>query len=90
VQVAGRKIGASMASPLIMKGMIEKKLFVKKASNVQGTVRIHFPSAGIEDIILTNFEAVNIFGRINITKEQVLLSNLEQLVIRGDVKIVQK
>lgn len=77
-------------SPLIMKGLIEKKLYVKKANNVQGAVRIHFPSSAIQDIVLTNFEPVNIFGRINITKEQVLLSNLEQLVIRGDVKIVQK
>lgn len=79
-----------MASPLIMKGLIEKKLWVKKSGAVQGAVRIHFPSQDIQDIVLTNFEPVNVFSRINISKEQVLLSNIEKLLISGDIQIVQK
>ena len=74
---------------LFKKGILEKKLLVCKGSNVQGSVRIHFPSPDVQDTVLSNFETVDVFGRINITKEQVLLSNLETLVIKGDVRIVQ-
>lgn len=75
-------------SPQIMKAMIEKKLWVKKAPNSTGAVRIHFPSNDIQDIVLTNHDAVNVFGRINITAEQIKLSNLEQLLVQGIIQIV--
>lgn len=76
-------------SPLLMKAMIEKKLWIKKSAQVQGSVRVHFPSPDLQDIVLTTFEPVNVFGRINISKEQVQLSNLERLLIAGDIQIVK-
>lgn len=77
-----------MASPQIMKAVIEKSLKVKKSANVQGAVRIHFPSKEIADIVLTDFQPVSVFGRINMTAEQVKLSNLEKLLIEGVIQIV--
>lgn len=79
-----------MASPHLMKAIIEKNLWVKKSSNVQGAVRIHFPSKEIQDIVLSNFEPVNVFGRIGVTAEQIKLSNLERLLIAGDIQVVIK
>lgn len=77
-------------SPQIMKAIIEKNLWVKKSPMATGAVRIHFPSHEIQDIVLTNQEPVNVFGRINVTAEQIRLSNLNQLLIHGDIQIVQK
>ena len=69
----------------IMVGMNIKQLKVKKAPNVQGSVRIHFPNPHVEDVVLNNFDSVELFKRINIQPEDVQKSNLEMLVIRGDV-----
>lgn len=75
-------------SPHLMKALIEKKLLVKKAGNVQGAVRIHFPSPKVQDIILTGWDPVDVFGRIGMTEEQVKLSNLESLILAGHVKVL--
>jgi hypothetical protein len=76
-------------TPLLMKSIIEKNLWVKKAGKVQGSVRIHFPSPSIQDIVLTHWAPVNVFGRIGMTVDQVKLSNLETLFLAGHIKIVQ-
>lgn len=69
----------------IMVGMNVKQLKVKKSPNVQGSVRIHFPNHLVEDVVLSNFDAVELFKRINIQPEDIKQSNLEMLVMRGDV-----
>jgi len=74
-------------SVMLMKCLIEKKLKIQKAPNVQGSVRIHFPNAEIEDIVLTNHEVVDVFGRINVNAEEIKKSNLGMLISRGDVQI---
>lgn len=74
-------------SPVLLKAMLEKTLWVKKAANVQGSVRVHFPDPNIQDIVLTGWAPVNVFGRIGITAEQVKLSNLEQLLLAGDIQL---
>jgi len=73
-----------------MKGILEKKILVKKAGNVQGSVRIHFPDPKVQDIVLTNFDTVNVFGRIGMTAELVKISNLSTLVLSGVLQIVRK
>lgn len=75
-------------SPHLMKALIEKKLLIKKAGQVQGAVCVHFPSPNIQDIILTGWDPVDVFGRIGMTDEQVRLSNLEQLIVSGHVKVI--
>jgi hypothetical protein len=77
-------------SPQLMKAILNKNLWVKKAANVQGSVCIHFPSNDLQDIILTGWEPVNVFGRINATVDQIKLSNLEDLYIAGHIQIVRK
>lgn len=77
-------------SPQLLKAIMSKKLFIKKGANVQGSVRIHFPDPGVQDIVLSNWEPVDVFGRIKIDAEQIRLSNLEELVVAGDVQIVRK
>lgn len=67
----------------IMRGMLVKKLVVQKAPNVQGGVKIHFPSESIKDIVLTDFASVDVYKRINITDDQIKVSNLESLVLSG-------
>jgi hypothetical protein len=76
-------------SPQFLKALIEKKLWVKKAGNVQGSVYIHFPDKAVADIVLNNWEPVNVFGRINISMDQIKMSNLEQLMLAGHVQIVK-
>jgi hypothetical protein len=76
-----------MASALLMKGLIEKKLKVKKAPNVQGSVRIHFPNKDIQDFILINGDPVDVFGRINVTADDIRKSNLEALLAQGHVVV---
>jgi hypothetical protein len=73
-----------------MKALIEKKLWVQKAKNVQGSVKIHFPDPNVQDIVLTSWEPVNVFGRIGMTAEQVKLSNLEDHILAGDVQLLIK
>jgi hypothetical protein len=75
-------------SPHLMKAIIEKNLWVQKARNVQGSVRIHFPSESVADLVLSGWEPVNVFGRIGMTNEQIKLSNLEQLINAGDIQVV--
>ena len=72
----------------LMKSMIESKLVVKKAPNVTGTVCIHFPNPLIQDIQLTNFQAVDVFGRIGVTKEDVKASNIQALLHAGHLVII--
>ena len=70
---------------LYQKGLIEKKLLVKKAANVQGAVCIHFPNPKVKDLILSDSATVDLFSRINISKDDIEASNLRQLMSRGDV-----
>lgn len=77
-------------APQIMKAILDKNLWVKKSPQVAGSVRIHFPSAEVADIVLSNTEPVDIFGRINVTAEQIKLSNLSKLLVAGDIQVVQK
>jgi len=74
--------------PNLLKAMMLKKLVVRKGMNRTGQVRIHFPNPEIQDILLSNFGPVDVFGRINMTVEDVQKSNLEQLVLRGDVEVL--
>ena len=69
----------------IMVGMNKKQLKVKKAPNVQGSVRIYFHNKAVEDVVLNNFDEVELFKRIGIEADDIKKSNLEMLVIRGDV-----
>lgn len=74
-------------SVMLMKAILHKELKVRKSPNVQGSVRIHFPTPEIEDIVLTNHEAVDVFARINVSSEEIKKSNLAMLISRGDVQI---
>lgn len=75
--------------PGILKGIAAKKLLVKKGAATQGQVRIHFPNPDVKDIVLVNSgDVVDMFGRIGIQVEDVKQSNLNSLVLRGDVVIV--
>ena len=76
-------------SPQLMKALIEKKLFVKKTKKVQGSICIHFPSPDVQDLVLSGWDPVDVFGRINMTAEQVRLSNLEAHIINGDIEVVK-
>jgi hypothetical protein len=71
----------------LMKGLIEKKLAVKKGMNVSGSVCIHFTSPAIQDIILTNTDTVDVFGRIGMTSKDIETSNLEALYLAGHIQI---
>lgn len=75
-------------SVMLMKALLHKNLKVQKGPNVQGSVRIHFPNSEIEDIVLTNHDAVDVFGRINVNAEEIKKSNLAALIARGDIVIV--
>lgn len=77
-----------MSMQKLMKGLIEKKLQVRKGTNVQGCVRLHFPNQEIEDIIFTNNNPVDIFKWIGVTHAELKRSNLSALVQRGDLEIV--
>ena len=72
----------------LMKGILDKKLLVKKGHNITGTICIHFPNPKIQDIHLTDFSVVSIFGRIGMTQDDARKSNLESLLNRGDLLIV--
>ena len=69
----------------MIKGLLEKKLVVKKAANVQGSVCIHFPDKNVQDILLKDWAPVNVFERINISEDAIKQSNLEDLVAAGHV-----
>lgn len=53
-------------------------------------MRVHFPSKEIEDIILTGWDEVDVFGRMRVTAEQIKMSNLSALITKGDVMVVVK
>lgn len=72
----------------LMKALIEKKLNVKKAPMVQGTVRIHFPNKEIQDFVLTNWQVVDVFARMGVTVADVKQSNLESLLTQGHIVLV--
>jgi hypothetical protein len=75
----------------LLKALIEKKLTVKKAPNVQGTVRLHFPNPEIQDFILTSFQPVDVFARIGMTADDVKKSNIAALLTAGHiVKVTPK
>ena len=73
----------------LLKGIIAKKLLVKKGSSVTGTVCVHFPTPKIQDIQLTDFSIVDVFGRIGMTPEDVKKSNISALVHKGDLVILE-
>jgi len=77
-----------MSSHGLMKGLIEQKISVKKAPQVQGTVRIHFPNKEIQDFVLTNWQPVDIFARMGVTVEDVKMSNLGDLIAQGHLILV--
>jgi hypothetical protein len=72
-------------SDKMIKGLLAKRLMVKKAAMVQGSVCIHFPDKNVQDIILKDANPVNVFDRINISVDAVKQSNLEDLIANGHV-----
>jgi hypothetical protein len=74
--------------PNLLKAMMSKKLVVRKGVNRTGQIRIHFPNPKVQDIVLSNNMPVDVFGRINIQIEDVQKSNVEQLILRGDLEVV--
>ncbi len=71
----------------LTEGLLKKSLKVKKAPSVQGSICIHFPNPEVKDIVLKDFTEVEVFKRLNITLEDVKRSNIQQLVLRGDLVI---
>lgn len=71
----------------LQEGMIKKELKVQKAPSVQGAVCIHFQNPEVKDIILNDFSMVDVFKRINITAADIRKSNLQALVLRGDLVV---
>jgi hypothetical protein len=74
-------------SHALMKGLIEKKLSVKKAPMVAGAVRIHFPNPEIQDFVLTNWQPVDIFARMGMSVDDVKKSNLADLIAQGHIVV---
>lgn len=72
----------------LAQGVLKKQLWIKKSPAVQGAVCIHFHSKNVKDIILSNFDKVDVFQRINIQPEDIKKSNLQALLLRGDVQVV--
>jgi hypothetical protein len=72
----------------LIKGLLAKKLIVKKGGMVTGSVCIHFPDASIEDIVLKDQSPVDVFQRINISADAIKQSNLSDLVSAGHVVIL--
>lgn len=72
----------------IQAGLLKKSLLVKKGMAVQGSVCIHFERKEVKDIVLNNFDPVDVFQRINFLPGDLAKSNLEALMLRGDIVAV--
>jgi hypothetical protein len=72
----------------LIKGLLAKKLMVKKSAMVQGSVCIHFPDPSIQDIILKDQSPVDVFQRINISVDAIKQSNLSDLVTAGIISVL--
>lgn len=72
----------------LQESMIKKELKIQKAPSVQGAVCIHFQNKEVKDIILNDFSIVDVFKRINITAGDIRKSNIQQLLLRGDLIVV--
>lgn len=69
-------------------GILKKELKLKKAPSVQGAVCIHFHNPEVKDIVLNDASVVDVFKRINFQASDVKKSNIQQLVLRGDLVVV--
>lgn len=69
----------------LQEGVLKKKLMIRKGPSVQGSVCIHFHSKEVKDIVLTDTQSIDVFQRINIQPEDIVKSNLEALMLRGDI-----
>jgi hypothetical protein len=72
----------------LIKALMTKKLMVQKGRNVQGSVKIFFPNPKVQDIVLTDFRPVDVYGRINISDDDIKESNLEALALKGMIVIL--
>lgn len=72
----------------LLEGIVKKNLKVQKAPSVQGAVCIHFPNPEIKDVILQDFSPVDIFMRINMSVGDIKKSNIQQLILRGDLVVL--
>lgn len=72
----------------LQESMLKKELKVQKAPSVQGAVCIHFQNPEVKDIVLNDFSVVDVFKRINVTAGDVRKSNIQQLLLRGDLVVI--
>jgi hypothetical protein len=72
----------------LIKGLLTKKLVVQKGRNINGAVKIFFPNPKVQAIVLTDSNPVNVFGRINITEDDIKESNIEALALKGTIVIL--
>jgi hypothetical protein len=72
----------------ILKGILQKKLLIRKSANIQGTVQIFFPNPEIQNIILTDFQTVDIFKWIKVNEADIKQSNIEDLYKKGIIQIL--
>lgn len=70
-------------------GILKKELKLKKAPTVQGAVCIHFQNPEVKDVVLTDAMVVDVFKRINFQASDIKKSNIQQLILRGDLQVVK-
>jgi hypothetical protein len=77
-----------MSMQKLLLGLANKKLSIKKAGNVTGSVYLHFYNPKIPDLVLNNSEPVDLFAWTDVTVAEIKRSNLEQHVMSGDIVLL--